>query len=88
MLSKSFNHDFSLFCHERVEHFLSEENSSIEFKALQERQFHIRDVLEQKLNNDNELKYLDELFKYETEAFMRIYATAFKEGILFSKNPQ
>ncbi|MBC6310491.1 hypothetical protein HCJ66_13200 [Listeria sp. FSL L7-1582] len=88
MLSKSFNHDFSLFCHKRVEHFLSEENSSIEFKALQERQFHIRDVLEQKLNNDTELKYLDELFKYEAEAFMRLYATAFKEGILFSKNPQ
>ncbi|WP_338672249.1 hypothetical protein [Listeria seeligeri] len=88
MLSKSFNNDFSLFCHNRVKHFLSEENSSIEFKALQERQFHIWDVLEQKLNNDNELKYLDELFKYEAEAFMRIYATAFKEGILFSKNPQ
>ncbi|MBC1973567.1 tyrosine-type recombinase/integrase [Listeria welshimeri] len=43
MLSKLFNTDSSLFCHSRVEHFLSEENSNIEFKALQERQFHIRE---------------------------------------------
>ncbi|HAC0982369.1 hypothetical protein [Listeria booriae] len=85
MNNNTIEQDFNQFCFMRIEAICEADANHEEFQANSKHYYQLRDQLEA-LWQPEILTYLDALEKYQVEAFLYIYKTAFKEGVQFIKN--
>ncbi|EPG0908951.1 hypothetical protein [Listeria monocytogenes] len=77
--------DFDQFCLARIEGICEADSNHEAFQEKSKCYYQLRDQLEE-LWNPEIIAYLDALEKYQVEAFLYIYRTAFKEGLQFLQN--
>ncbi|WP_260490166.1 hypothetical protein [Listeria booriae] len=77
--------DFDQFCLARIENICEGGSDHAGFQEKSIYYYQLRDQLEE-LWNPEIIAYLDALEKYQVEAFLYIYRTAFKEGLQFLQN--
>ncbi|KMT63240.1 hypothetical protein [Paenilisteria newyorkensis] len=84
MESQTIEQDFDQFCLARIEGICEGDSNHEAFQEKSQCYYQLRDQLEE-LWNPEIIAYLDALEKYQVEAFLYIYKTAFKEGVHFLK---